>query len=149
MILYDFACQNGHHFEAGLATMASANPPCPRCGAETSRRPSRLNIGGRASAGPSREQMPRSWNAVRQGDRETIAHWHRVAERREALEERYPELAGDRRPILAHEGIFSGRPLRAGDDIATAVTSAIAEGATPHSHHPAPTRGDINMKATP
>ncbi|YCK79867.1 hypothetical protein M1D89_00300 (plasmid) [Arthrobacter sp. D3-18] len=93
--------------------------------------------------------MPRSWNAVRQGDRETIAHWHRLAERREALEDKYPELAGDRRPILAHEGIFSGRPLRAGDDIAEAVSSAMADGATPHTHQPAPSPGNIDTKATP
>ncbi|MDR6436719.1 hypothetical protein J2790_001840 [Paenarthrobacter nicotinovorans] len=148
MILYDFGCQNGHLFEAGLKSMSSANPPCPACQAETNRRPSRLNIGGRASAGPSREQMPRSWNAVGQGDPDAIAHWHRLAGRREALEEKYPELAGDRRPILAHEGIFSGRPLRAGDDIAEAVSSAMAEGATPHTH-PAPGPGTTNMKATP
>ena len=45
-------------------------------------------------------------------------------ESREKLEEKYPELGGDRRPILAHEGIFNGRPLRAGDDIGTAVKDA-------------------------
>ncbi|WP_231446522.1 hypothetical protein [Brevibacterium zhoupengii] len=45
-------------------------------------------------------------------------------EKREKLEEKYPELGGDRRPILAHEGIFNGRPLRAGDDIGAAVKDA-------------------------
>ena len=47
-----------------------------------------------------------------------------LAAKREKLEERHPELAGDRRPILAHEGIFARKPLRAGDDIAAAVRDA-------------------------
>lgn len=106
--------------------MTSANPACPACGGETTRVPSRVNIGGRASAGPSRDQLPRSWRGVRNGDRETIRHFQTVAERREKLEDKHPELAGDRRPVLAHEGIFANRPLRAGDDIATAVKEATA-----------------------
>ena len=139
MILYDFACEAGHRFEAGIASMAADNPPCPGCGAATRRRPSRVQIGNRASAGPSREQMPRSWSATRQGDAETIKHWHKLATKREKLEESYPELAGDRRPVLAHEGIFSGRPLRAGDDTPTKVAEAVAAappGGHTHSHVP-------------
>jgi negative regulator of sigma E activity len=46
-------------------------------------------------------------------------------EKRERLEERHPELGGDRRPILAHEGIFRDRPLRAGDDIGSSVEAAV------------------------
>lgn len=83
--------------------------------------------------------MPRSWKAAGQGDAETIRHWHNLATKREKLEESYPELAGDRRPVLAHEGIFSGRPLRAGDDIPTAVAQAVAAapaGGHAHSHAP-------------
>lgn len=82
-----------------------------------------------AKAGPSREQMPNTWRAVRQGDRETVARWHELARKREALEERNPELAGDRRPVLAHEGIFADNPLRAGDDIQASVASALATSA--------------------
>jgi hypothetical protein len=37
----------------------------------------------------------------------------RTAEERRNLEERHPELAGDRRPVVAHEGHFEGAPLRA------------------------------------
>lgn len=137
MILYDFACESGHRFEAGIASMAADNPACPGCGAATRRRPSRVQFGNRASAGPSREQMPRSWQATGRGDAETIKHWHKLASKREKLEESYPELAGDRRPVLAHEGIFSGRPLRAGDDIPSAVAEAVAAAPTgghTHSH---------------
>jgi hypothetical protein len=137
MILYDFACDTGHRFEAGIANMAAENPDCPGCGTATRRRPSRVQIGKRASAGPSRDQMPRSWKATGRGDAETIRHWHDLATKREKLEESYPELAGDRRPVLAHEGIFSGRPLRAGDNIPAAVAEAVA--AAPvggHTHSP-------------
>ncbi len=48
-------------------------------------------------------------------------------ERRERLAEKYPELAGDRRPVLAHEGRYATAPLLAGDP------------PHPHNHlHPRP-----------
>lgn len=128
MIIYDFGCAEGHVFEAAVASMASPCPPCPACGADTRRRPSRLNTTG-ASAGVSREEMPRSWRGVANGDRETIRHWREAAVKRERLEEKYPDLGGDRRPVLAHEGIFAGRPLRAGDDVPRAVDEAHAAAA--------------------
>ncbi|MET4060329.1 putative FmdB family regulatory protein [Arthrobacter sp. UYP6] len=124
MILYDFRCPGGHRFEAGVQSMSAPNPECPRCGAATSRVPSRMNIGGVADSGPSRAQMPHSWEGIGRGHPDAVAHWRKKVERREKLEEKYPELAGDRRPILAHEGIFSGRPLRAGDDIGASVAAA-------------------------
>ncbi|TXR52544.1 FmdB family zinc ribbon protein [Quadrisphaera setariae] len=126
MVLHDFTCEQGHRFEAGVASMTSPDPACPACGSATRRRPSRLNIGGRASTGVPRERMPRSWEGVGRGDRETIKHWRQVAQHREELEERHPELAGDRRPVLAHEGFFAGRPLRAGDDVAVSLAAAKA-----------------------
>lgn len=126
MILYDFTCQSGHLFEAGVASMMSDNPNCPVCHTSSSRRPSRVNFGGQASTGYSRDQMPRSWQGTGGGDKETVKHWHKIAQKREKLEENHPELAGDRRPILAHEGIFTQKPLRAGDDIAQSVTAAIS-----------------------
>lgn len=124
MILYDFVCKDGHRFEALVDSMAEDAPFCPVCRAPSTRRLARLNIAGRADAGPSRDQLPRSWQQTNRGDRETIRHWHDLATKREKLEEKHPELAGDRRPILAHEGIFASRPLRAGDDVATAVREA-------------------------
>lgn len=131
MILYDFSCTAGHRFEAGVLDADAAAPACPVCGAPSRRRPSMLHITGAASAGPSREQLPRTWRQTGGGDRETVRHWHRLAARREALEEKYPELAGDRRPVLAHEGIFAARPLRAGDDIGQAVADALTAQAEP------------------
>lgn len=133
MIFYDFGCENGHRFEYALPNMSSAAPDCVVCGSTTRRRISKVRIGGMAKSGPSREQMPNTWRAVRQGDSETVAHWHKLARQREALEERYPELAGDRRPVLAHEGIFADNPLRAGDDIQASVANALAT--SDGSHH--------------
>jgi hypothetical protein len=126
MILYDFGCENGHRFEDALPSMDSAAPDCVVCGSATQRRISKVRIGGLAKTGPGREQMPNTWRAVRQGDKEAVAHWHKLARKREALEERYPELAGDRRPVLAHEGIFADNPLRAGDDVQASVAGALA-----------------------
>ncbi|WP_181028670.1 zinc ribbon domain-containing protein [Pseudoclavibacter sp. RFBA6] len=145
MILYDFRCQEGHRFEAGIESMLADNPVCPGCGTPTSRVPSAVRIGGAADAGPSRAEMPHSWQGIDRGRPEAVAHWRSKIEKREKLEAKYPELAGDRRPILAHEGIFQGRPLRAGDDIGASVASATAAAATltqePHASTPStPTR---------
>lgn len=148
MILYDFGCTEGHVFEAPLSSMFDANPECVACGHETHRRPSRLNIGGVADTGPSREQMPQSWSATRAGDPETVRHWQRLAEKREKLEDRHPELAGDRRPVLAHEGIFRGKPLRAGDDVGAAVADRLASGAKPHAHGTAAAAATPHTKTT-
>jgi hypothetical protein len=106
--------------------MSSSDPECPACGAATRRVPSRVQIGGVADAGPSREQMPKSWQAVGGGHPEAVSHWRSQIEKREKLEEKHPELGGDRRPVLAHEGIFRDRPLRAGDDIPSAIRAARA-----------------------
>lgn len=123
MILYDFHCPRGHRFEAGVATTAAPGPACPECGEPTERLPSRVHVGGVADAGVGRERMPRSWRAVDGGHPDAIAHWRSRIEHREKIEERHPELAGDRRPVLAHEGIFARRPLRAGDDVPAAVAA--------------------------
>lgn len=127
MILYDFTCADGHRFEAGLASMHSPDPACPVCRRPSSRRPSAVTMAGQANPGPSRDEMPRSWQGVRGGDRSTLDGWRKLAVQREKLEHKYPELAGDRRPVLAHEGIFASNPLRVGDDIPSRVTDAIAE----------------------
>lgn len=128
MIISDYRCESGHDFEGARSSMSAPDPDCPACGGTARRRPSRVNTTG-ASTGPSREQMPRSWNAIGKGHPDAVRHWHQLASRREKLEEKHPELAGDRRPVLAHEGIFANRPLRAGEDIPTAIAEAKA--ATP------------------
>lgn len=124
MILNDYRCAEGHRFEAGVPSMGAPNPDCPACGASSRKLFTAVRVGNAASAGISREAMPRSWNAVGGGHPDAISHWRKRVEEREKVEAKYPELAGDRRPVLAHEGIFSGRPLRAGDDIGTAVRDA-------------------------
>lgn len=123
MILYDLKCASGHRFEAALSSMTADNPDCA-CGASTSRLLSRLNIGGQASAGPSRDDMPTTWNDTRQGNPDVLRGWHTAMTKRERLEEKVSELAGDRRPVLAHEGAFAGRPLKAGDALVPAVADA-------------------------
>jgi hypothetical protein len=51
-----------------------------------------------------------------------------VADARRDLEARHPELAGDRRPVLAHEGRFEHAPLRAGDPLPGHTPGATGEG---------------------
>ncbi|MFC0672432.1 zinc ribbon domain-containing protein [Brachybacterium hainanense] len=123
MILYDLRCTAGHRFEAGLPSMFADNPDCP-CGAGTSRVPAAVRQLGAASAGRSREEMPTTWRGISGGHPDVVRGWHREMTRREKLEEKHPELAGDRRPVLAHEGVFEGRPLRSGDALVPAVAKA-------------------------
>ncbi len=124
MPIYDVKCASGHRFEVSLASMFDDNPACVDCGAPTSRVPALARIRGTASPGPSREAMPNTWRGIGRGDADAVAHWRKAMTRREKLEEKYPELAGDRRPVLAHEGRFAGAPLRAGDALADKVAEA-------------------------
>jgi hypothetical protein len=68
--------------------------------------------------------MPQTWRGTYNGNREYVTSLRRTAEERQKLEERHPELAGDRRPIVAHEGRFENAPLRAGDPVPPAGPSA-------------------------
>ena len=87
---------------------------CPACGGVPRRRPtSRVALIGRATLPPGRDQAPRSWEQTNGGDRETILHWQRTLQQRQKIEEKYPELAADDRPVLAHEGLYAAEPLRA------------------------------------
>lgn len=157
MIGYSYLCQQRHRFGAQLDSMFDPDPACPTCGSLARRMPANPRLSGSADAGPSREQMPKSWQAVRGAHPDVVTGWRGVIEKREKLEEKYPELAGDRRPVLAHEGIFRNRPLRAGDDIESSVQTALADSATteataqasrPGSTSPNPT-GRQNRRATP
>ncbi|MEV5301943.1 FmdB family zinc ribbon protein [Amycolatopsis methanolica] len=116
MPIYDYACDCGNRFEALVPSSASPAPSCA-CGSSPRRLPSAVRLGGAASAGPGRDDAPKSWRGTGNGDRETVRHWHQQMTRREKLEQKYPELAGDRRPVLAHEGRFAAAPLRAGDPV--------------------------------
>lgn len=123
MPIYEYDCTCGSRFEALVPRMAAPGPPCPACGAAPHRRPSAASLGGRADPGPGVAQAPRTWAETGYGDRETITYWRRALDDRRKLEEKYPELSGDRRPVIAHEGRYAAAPLRAGD---------------PHLGHPHP-----------
>lgn len=124
MILYELRCTGGHRFEAALTSMTAANPACPVCARDTSRVPAAARAGRSADPGPAQHERPHSWRGIAGGHPDAVAHWRERITRRERLEEKYPELAGDRRPVLAHEGVFAHRPLRAGDDVGAALTQA-------------------------
>ena len=124
MVIYDVRCASAHRFEVVQDSMFDDAPPCPACGEPTRRVPAAARLSGKASAGPSREQMPNTWTGIRRGDPETVRTWHTLMSSREKLEEKYPELAGDRRPVLAHEGAFANAPLTAGDPLAATVARA-------------------------
>lgn len=138
MILYDLRCADGHRFEAALASMTAANPACPVCARTTSRVPAAARAGRRADPGPAQHERPHSWRGISAGHPDAVAHWRERITRRERLQEKYPELAGDRRPVLAHEGVFAGRPLRAGDDVGQALAEATGQASPGTTSPPAP-----------
>ena len=114
MPIYEYRCDCGETVDV-LAASGAPAPACPACGAETRKLVSGFALGGRADAGVSQSRMPQTWKGTYRGNREYITSLQRQWEQRRRLEERYPELAGDRRPVVAHEGHYSAVPLRAGD----------------------------------
>jgi len=111
--IYELRCDEGHRFEV-LQSFDAALPSC-RCGAAAVKVPARFGVAGTAAVPPPPERMPQTWRGTYNGDREYLTSLRRTAETRRSLEDRHPELAGDRRPIVAHEGPYEGAPLRAGD----------------------------------
>lgn len=124
MVNYDVRCPDGHRFEVDLKSMFSDNPACIECGLPTARVPAVGAVRGVASAGVSRDQVPNTWRGIDRGNPEAVKYWHKQMSKREKLEAKYPELAGDRRPVLAHEGVFADKPLRAGDPMVDKVAAA-------------------------
>ncbi|MBO2449911.1 zinc ribbon domain-containing protein [Actinomadura barringtoniae] len=114
MPIYELKCEAGHRFEV-IQSFTAALPDCRECGAATAKVPSRCGLAGAANLPPPNEAMPQTWRGTYGADRDYVAGLRRTAEERRSLEERHPELAGDRRPILAHEGRYENAPLRAGD----------------------------------
>lgn len=114
MPIYDLRCPNGHVAEV-IQSFTAALPPCGECGAETTKLPSLFAIGGTARIPPPPERMPQTWKGTYDGNREYVSQLRRTAEARQSLEERHPEIAGDRRPVMAHEGAYETKPLRKGD----------------------------------
>jgi putative FmdB family regulatory protein len=152
MPIYEYHCDCSGTIEVLAAPGASA-PKCPACGAATRKLVSGFAMGGRAHAGLSRSQMPQTWKGTYGGHPEYVTSLQRQWEQRRRLEERYPELAGDIRPIVAHEGSYSAVPLRAGDPASSTVLAdglgvaadgsgkAIVGGG---HHHPHP-RGQLHL----
>ena len=116
MPIYELACEDGHHSET-LQASTDPLPACPACGRATHKVPSGFGVGGTATVPPPPERMPQTWKGTYRGDREYVTQLRRVADARRDLEARHPELATDRRPVLAHEGRFEHAPLRAGDPV--------------------------------
>jgi putative FmdB family regulatory protein len=128
--IYDYRCAAGHYYEASAAMTDDIAPSCP-CGAGGLKVPSRVSLGGVAEVGRPMELMPQTWRGTHDGNREYVGRLRREWDTRQRLEDKHPELQGDRRPILAHEGRFERAPLRVGDPIPPAPA--------PHSHpHPHP-----------
>ncbi len=136
MPTYDYRCPDGHAFEALVPISEGDRQPCPGCGEQARKVPSRVSVGGRANPGRSMDEMPQTWRGTYHGNREYVGQLRRQWEGRQKLEEKYPELAGDRRPILAHEGRFEKAPLRAGD--------ALLSGSGPAA--PATTAGETSTQ---
>jgi putative FmdB family regulatory protein len=114
--IYVYRCGCGLRFEK-LVEMGAAAPACPSCGGVPDKVPAGFAVGGRASAGLARDERPQTWRGVYNGNSEYVGEQRRGWERRQKLEAKYPELAGDTRPVLAHEGRFQDKPLRAGDPL--------------------------------
>ncbi len=142
MPIYELRCPEGHRFEV-IQSLNEALPGCPSCGGPTAKVPSRFGVGGRAAGRlpPPAERMPQTWRGTYNGDREYLTSLQRSTEARRRLEQRHPELAGDSRPIVAHEGRYEGNPLRAGDPgpgPAPHDPGSAPQGALPaaeHGHH--------------
>jgi len=117
MPLYDYRCPQGHAFEQLAAITARAQQDCPVCGQASAKVPSRVSLGGKADPGPAMEQMPQTWRGTYEGNPEYVGQLHRQWDVRRKLEDKYPELRGDQRPVLAHEGQYHAAPLRAGDPL--------------------------------
>ncbi|MHB1431965.1 MAG: FmdB family zinc ribbon protein, partial [Streptosporangiaceae bacterium] len=144
MPIYQLHCPAGHAFEV-IQSFTAPLPPCRECGLATAKVPSVFGFAGQAerSLPSAPEAMPQTWRGTYGGNAEYVDTLRRTAERRRALEDRHPELAGDRRPVLAHEGRYESAPLRRGDQAAGGPRHATAPGRAPgqaraHGHRHGP-----------
>ncbi len=116
MPIYVYRCDCGERFER-LVGLDAPTPGCPACGGTPRKIPAGPSLLGQAGTGLAKEQMPQTWRGTYNGDREYVTNLRRQWDQRQRLEAKHPELAGDQRPIIAHEGRFHGAPLRAGDPV--------------------------------
>ncbi len=117
MPIYQLRCPQGegHRDFELIQSLHAPLPPCPECGGPVRKVPARFGIGGAAAARlpPPPVAKAQNWRGTYEGNREYVTELRRTAERRQVLADRHPELAGDRRPVLAHEGRYAAAPLRA------------------------------------
>ncbi|MFC4508286.1 MULTISPECIES: FmdB family zinc ribbon protein [Streptomyces] len=112
MPIYEYECTEAHRFESIVPRWDSPNPTCPQCTADTRRRPAAgALLTGTASVPPRSDQAPTTWLGTHRGNRDVTTGWRRALEKRAALEERHPELATPRSPVVAHEGHYHRAPL--------------------------------------
>ena len=133
MPIYVYRCDCGERFER-LVGIDASPPGCPACGGTPQKIPAGPSLLGQAGTGLAKEQMPQTWRGTHNGNREYVTGLRKQWDRRQKLEAKHPELAGDQRPIIAHEGRFHGAPLRAGDP----VPGAGHGHGHGHGHGPAP-----------
>lgn len=136
MPIYDCACEM--RFEQLQPSYSTAPPDCPECGRATRHRISGCTLSGVASAGRSSAEIPQAWRSTYSADREYITQLRKQWDRRRRLEERYPELQGDIRPGLSHEGPYGRVPLRVGDPVIGDGYNAARQ--PHHDYHPSPTQ---------
>ena len=136
MPIYDLRCSNGHVTEV-IQSFSAPLSPCGECGAATAKLPSLVSIAGTAGIPPPPERMPQTWKGTYNGNREYVTQLRRTAEARRTLEERHPEIAGDRRPVIAHEGAYETAPLRKGDAADTQEAAPGHSHGHQHGHAPA------------
>ena len=128
MPIYEYRCDCGGTVEV-LAALGAPAPACPACGAETRKAVSRFALSWAGRRRPiAIQDAPDLEGHLRRQPR-IHHHLQRQWEQRRRLEESYPELAGDIRPIVAHEGPYSAVPLRAGDPAASTAADGPGAGA--------------------
>lgn len=142
MRIYDYTCGCGTRFEAMVRGSDAPPPPCIDCGAPTRRLPSAgAALLGQAKLPATANAAPKSWEGTHRGNTEYIAHWRRTLDDRAALEERHPDLATKRSPVVAHEGRYHSAPLTM-DELTSRGPVSRPHGhphARPHPHHHADT----------
>ncbi|HEY0165842.1 MAG TPA: zinc ribbon domain-containing protein [Jatrophihabitans sp.] len=116
MPIYDLRCQQGHRFEV-IQSFTAELPACPVCRSRAVKLPAGCALSGVAAVPPAHDSQPQTWRGTYHGDRGYLAELRAQAQARSRLEAKYPELAADQRPVIAHEGRYEAAPLRLGDPL--------------------------------
>jgi len=89
---------------------------------------------GRAKTGLSKNEMPQTWKGTYNADPGYLVQLRKDWSDRQKLEAKYPELAGDQRPVVAHEGRYHDAPLRLGDTEVSRTPASSPEHGHTHTH---------------